>query len=529
MAVFGKYLYSMGLLAAAASLAGAQAPKCDVTDALKGNAARASLSVDMARQAGPGPAAASSLKSAIKLLDTPDKSADATAQAYVLGSALSLTLNQPGIGYTPKRSAVGFVTNGDATIDLVGTLDSLFTVVEKAKPACSELTSYWRGGQKFYLDAVNGAINALNADKLDSAESYATLANRIYKPSPYGTMILGTVASKRGNSAKAVAYWSEAAEAADKDTSYRDVRRQMLANIGSVYLANANAASGADRATAARNAAAAYRSLVEVPGTKGSYLSGGRQNYQSALLLAGDTAAFMQSLAPLLASPSAYEYQDLLNSAVNAARATKPTEAARLFEATLAQNPYSRDALFNLAVTYLTLEQNDKVAPIVSRLVAIDPANPENFNLSARAYLSLAKAAEKAKKSPQARAYNDSTLTWYTNGNKLPAEVTVTEFTPGEKLTISGTVLDRRDKADVNAAAAAPAPAKGAKGKAAKPAGKSYPAQPVTLKIDALDKTGAVIGSQSVTTEALTPGKSAKFSISIAVPNAAGYKYSIGG
>jgi hypothetical protein len=162
--------------------------------------------------------------------------------------------------------------------------------------------------------------------------------------------------------------------------------------------------------------------------------------------------------------------------------------------------------------------------------VALDPANPENYNLSARAYLSLAKAAEKAKKSPQARAYNDSTLAWYTRGNKLPVEATITEFTPGDKMTISGTVLDRRDKADVNAAAPAPAAAKGARGKAAaKPAGKSYPAQAVTLKFDALDKSGAVIGSQTVTTEALTPGQTGKFNLTIAAPAVAGYKYSIGG
>lgn len=528
MAVFGKAISAAALLVASTSVLGAQAPasKCDVTDALKGNAARASLGVNLAREAGATPLATTNLKNAVKLLESPEKGEDPVGRAYTLGTALSLTMNQPNIGFTPKRGAVGFVNNADATIDLPATMDSLFKVVETAKPGCAELTSYWRGGQKFYLDAVNGAINALNTDKLDSAEFYATKANQLYPSSPYGTMVLGSVASKRNNTAKAIEYWKLSAEEAGKDTSYRDVRRQMLNNIGSAYLTAANAASGAEKAAAARNAAETYAQLVAVPGTKGAYLNIGRQSLQSAYLLAGDTAAFVKSLEPLMTDPASYEPQDLLNSAVNAARAGKANEAAKLFEGTLVQNPNSRDALFNLAVTYLTLEQNDKVGSIVNRLVAVDPGNPENYNLAARAYLSLAKTAEKAKKTAAAAAYNDTTVIWYNKGNKLPVEVTFTEFSPTEKaVTIGGAVLDRRDKADA-ADAAAPAPK--AKGKAAaKPAAKTYPAKPVTLKFEALDKSGAVIGSESVSTDALTPGKSGNFSVTINAPNAVAYRYTI--
>jgi tetratricopeptide (TPR) repeat protein len=232
----------------------------------------------------------------------------------------------------------------------------------------------------------------------------------------------------------------------------------------------------------------------------------------------------VKSYEGLIANPSAHEYQDLLNSAVNAARSNKQADAAKLFEATLVQNPWSRDALFNLAVTYLALEQNDKVSPIVTRLVAVDPGNPENYNLGARAYLSLAKSAQTAKKTAVAAAYNDSTLAWYTKGNKLPVEVTFTEVSPSEsQLVIGGNVLDRRDKVDADAASARPA-----KGKApAQAAAKSTSPKPVTLKFEALDKSGTAIGSQSVTTEPLTPGKSAKFTVKLAATNALAYRYTI--
>jgi tetratricopeptide (TPR) repeat protein len=532
MALLAKKCLGAGALLLFSSVLGAQAapakPSCDVSESAKGNAARATLSVSLAKDAASPAVAATNLKNAVKLVDHVDKGDDPITNAYVLGTALSLWGNQPGIGLTPNRGALGFTTNPEGTLDLPSTLDSLFKVVETAKPNCTDYTAYWRAGQKFYLDVVNNAINALNAEKLDSAEYYATQANKLYAASPYGDMVLGSVASKKGNSARAIEYWGKAAEVAGKDSAYRDVRRQMLANLGSTYMDAANAATGADRVTNARKAADVYTQLIAVPGSKGQYLSGGRQQLQTAYLLAGDTAAAAKTWEPLLANPSAYDYQDLLNSAVAAARANRTADAGKLFEATLSQNPNSRDALYNVAVTYLTLEQNEKVGPIVKRLVEVDPGNPENYNLAARAYLSMAKAAQTAKKAAQAAAYNDTTVTWYNNGNKLPVEVTFTEFSPNDKqVVIGGSVLDRRDKTDANDPK--PAPAKAVKGKPAPkaPAAKTYPPKAVTLNFVALDKSGAEVGKETVTTEPLSPGQKAKFKVTIAAPNVVAYRYTI--
>ncbi len=531
MALLGRNSLVTGALFFASSALGAQAapakPACDVGESAKGNAARATLSVNLARDASTPAVAATNLKNAVKLTSVVEKGDDPVVSAYTLGSALSLWANQPGIGFSPKRGDLGFTTNPEATFDLPGTLDSLFTVVETAKPACSDYTAYWRAGQKFYLDVVNGAINALNSDKLDSAEYYATIANKLYAKSPYGTMVIGSVASKKNDNARAVEYWTKAAEAAASDTSYRDVRRQMLANVGTVHMNTAATATGAEKAAAARKAAEIYTALLELPGSKGTFAAGSRAQLQSAYLLLADTAAAIKTYADLLANPSAYEYTDLLNSAVNASRIMRSADAAKLFEGTLSQNPYNRDALFNLAVTYLTLEQNDKVGPLVTRLVAVDPANPENYNLAARAYLSLAKAAETAKRTSQAAAYNDSTLTWYNTGNKLHAEVTFREFSPSEKtVVIAGTVMDRRDKTEPTPAAA-PRPVKGKP--APKAQVKTFPPKPVVLTFVALDKSGAVVGTESVTTEALTPGKAAQFRVSISGANIVAYRYTIDG
>ncbi|MDB4883187.1 MAG: hypothetical protein JWL95_1953 [Gemmatimonadetes bacterium] len=536
MALYDRILPAAALLVAAATSLGAQqtksapaaaastAPVCDPAQPSSGNSARANISLQLAlKDQKTNPAsAAKNLAATVKLLDNNDKS-DELNRAYMLGSTLSLWMNQPNVGFTPKRSLIGFTTNPDATIDLPGAVDSLFKIVETAKPSCSFYTSYWRGGQQAFLDLVNGAIAALNADKLDSAQYYATQANRLYSGSPYPSMVLGNIANKRNNNADALKYWKASAASAASDTSYRDVERQVLGNIAGVYLNSARDAGTAKAAQveAAKQAAATYAQLIAIPGTKGSYVYVGRQNLQAALLIAGDTAALVQSYQSLIANPTAYEYQDLLNSAVSAARANRAADAVKLFEGVLQTNPYNRDALFNLAVEYLALAQNDKVGPVVQRLVAVDPGNPENYLLAARAYVDLGKTK---KGTPAAAAYNDSTVTWYNKGSKLPVDITFTEFTPSDKgLDIAGTVLDRRDKAassdDVTTTGA-----KSAK-KAPAKAATTFPAKPVTMKFEGLDKSGAVLGTQSVTTEALQPGKSVPFKLTIAAPNAIAYRY----
>jgi len=537
MAVFVRILPAAALLMATAASLGAQqqaatpqpaatAPACDATQPSSANALKASLTLQGAlkTQKTDPASAAKSLTTTVKALDNNDKGDDA-GRAYVLGSALALWMNQPGVGLTPKRSAVGFTSNPDATIDLPSAVDSLFKIVEATKPGCTYYTAFWRGGQQAYLDLVNGAINALNAEKLDSAQYYATQANKLYSASPYGTMVLGNIASKKNNNDEAVKYWQEAATAAASDTSYRDVERQVLGNIASVYLnqAHDDKAPKAAQVEAAKKAAETYTKILAIPGKPSP---SARQNLQAALLIAGDTASATKSYSELLVNPSAYEYQDLLNAAVTASRAGKAADAAKLFEGVLVVNPYNRDALFNLAVTYLSLGQNEKVPPVVTRLVAVDPGNPENYLLAARAYVDIAKT----RKGAAVAAVNDTTMTWFNKGSQLPVEVTFSEMSPGEKsLDIAGHVLDRRDKAAASAAGSTTSMRSAGAKKATQTAAakSSLPPKAVTLKFEALDKSGAVLGSQSVTTDALQPGKSAAFRVSIPAANAMAYRYTI--
>jgi tetratricopeptide (TPR) repeat protein len=537
MAVFVRVLPAVVLLAATATSLQAQGtpaqpPACEASQPGGSVGARANLSLQLAmKDQKTNPAnAAKNLQAAVKTLEAPTKGEELN-RAYMLGSVLALWLNQPSVGYTPKRSVVGFSTNPEANIDLPGTIDSLFKIVEASKPGCSYYTAYWRGGQQAYLDMVNNGIAALNADKLDSAEYYATMANKLYSGSPYGAMVLGNIANKRNKNDEAMKYWQEAATAAATDTVYRDVERQVLGNIASVYMNSArdDKAPKAAQVEAAKKAAEAYNKLLAVPGTSGAVSANARQNLQQALLMTGDTSSVTKSYADMLTNPSAYDYQALLTSAVAAVRANRNDDAAKLFANVLQVNPYNRDALFNLAVTHLNMGQYDKVAPLVTRLVAVDPGNPENYLLAARAYVEVAKTR---KGSAATSAVNDTTLSWFNRGQKLPVEVTFSEFSPGEKqLVIAGHVLDRRDKAaqvdQTSTTSGGSAAARAAAAKKAAAAKASFAPKAVTLKFDAIDKSGAVLGSKSVTTDALQPGKSAAFRVEIDAPNAAAYRYTI--
>ena len=143
----------------------------------------------------------------------------------------------------------------------------------------------------------------------------------------------------------------------------------------------------------------------------------------------------------------------------------------------------------------------------MTRLVAVDPGNPQNYTLAARAYVDI---AETRKGAAATTAVNDTTMMWFNKGSQLPVEVTITEMTPGEKsLELGGHVLDRRDKA-AQAAAGSTSSTRSSAKKAAAPAKSTFPPKAVTLKFEALDKAGAVIGSQSVTVDPLEPGKSAR-------------------
>jgi hypothetical protein len=526
MAAFTKILLVPTVLSATlATLLGAQAAQpgnqraCQI-DESSGQLGKALLSISLAQtnqNAQKWPEAANHLRNAVKTLEKPDKKNE-LGQRLVMGKALSLWLNQPDIGPTPTRGTLGFTQSPDVPVDLVAAVDSSFGQVEAANPACESETAAWRA-QKPWLSMVNQSIEAVNAGNTDTAEALANRSLRLYRRAPYAYMVLASAAQNRGQITKALQYHQQTIEAA-ADTSYAEARRQALLSIGNLAAEVADTASGAGRAQFAREARTAFERLIgEAPNSPQA--SQARGGLSRVLLIAGDTAAFRTSYKDQIENPEKYDYRDILASAVAAARSQQWQDAASLFENVSKLNPYNRDALYNLAVSYHELGQLaastadtakapakdrfaaeartafEKMPPILHRLVALDPGNADNWLLFARAYNALGKAAQKAKNTALHRAYNDSTVKYYKRSEELPVNIIFTEFTIGEaKSTLAGTVENRTDAA------------------------KSY-----NLRFEFLDRTGNVVGTKEVAVGPIAAKAKARFTTTIDGKNIAAFRY----
>ena len=115
------------------------------------------------------------------------------------------------------------------------------------------------------------------------------------------------------------------------------------------------------------------------------------------------------------------------------------------------------------------------------------------------------------------------------NGGVFPVDVVHHQTIPVQSIKVAFGVENRRDKLE-SGEGTTTTTTKGKKAKApAKPAPKAELSPvAVTLKFEALDKTGKVLGTSTVTTDPLTPGKSGSFRTTIDAPNAVAYRYTLG-
>ena len=533
MTKLGHRMLPALMVAGIAASAGAQQKACDIDEGNPNQVARAMLDLQFAQSAKPDDAAAK-LKDATKLLSEGDMKKNAVGRAFVQGKTLVMWMNQPSMtsGIT-TRGAIGLVDNPTASYDLVANIDSAFTVVEASNPECASQTAPWRQ-QKGWVDLTNKSIELANGGNMDSAVVLAKRSLMLSRNMPYGFMVLAQAAAKNNKAKEAIEYYKQAIAAA-KDTSMADTKRQLEMQLGSLAADAAEATqAGSEKTTYLGEAKSAYDALAKDPGTK--YADAARTGQARLATLSGDTTAIKASYADQLANPSAFSYASLMNAAVMAARANQAKDATKLFEAARVVNPYHRDVLYNLARLYLLDSAYDKGVTVAKQLVAVDPSNPDNYQLLAIGYAAIQKgygAKEKvledsakalgqkansskssavvkasvdaaARLSPVIKAYSDSTkvavdsaIKYQTLMAGLPVRVAFTEFTPTDsKVTIGGTIENQSDAA------------------------KSY-----TMKIDFLDKTGNVVTSQEVPVGPVPPHQKAPFSATGTGAGIVAFKY----
>ena len=364
----------------------------------------------------------------------------------------------------------------------------------------------------------------MNADKLDSAEYYATQANRLYAPVALRHHDSRWRRVEAGNTARAVEYWTKAAEAATRTRPIATYAGRCWRNIGSAYLDQANTASGADKAGRSPQGGRRLQPADRHSWHARPVPDSGRQQLQTAYLLAGDTAAAAKSGRRCSTNPTDYEYKDLLNSAVNAARANRSADAGKLFEASLAQNPVQpRRAVQpggHLPDARAERQGRAHRRRVSSRSI---PAIPRTTTLR-HGRISRWQGGADGQEGTALAALQRLHRALVQPGQQPADRGHLHEFSPNDKsVTIGGIVTGSSRQGRAFTARAAAPEREGSEGKLApKPSRPDLPPSRSTLNFDgARQGRTRAVGTQTVTTEPLAPGATAKFNFTIIAPNAA--------
>jgi tetratricopeptide (TPR) repeat protein len=466
---------------------------CDPVGNARGVIGKAYLSMQRATSAVQNNApAVKDIQDVIRGLSDIDDGGNALGKNFLLGQAYMLMTTQQGVSIESPRSALGLTTNPTGMVNLFAAADSAFTIVEKLSPNCVAMTTQWRRLRP-WINTLNSSMNALNAGSLDSAEFYANRALLIDRGAPYAYSVLGSVAAKRKNYTAANDFWNKALAAAGTDSTYADVKMKTMYEQADALATAANAATGADKQRLARQAIAAWNNYLTLS-TDDYIIANTIDTLIGLYRAAGDSASMSAIYTPILANTSKYGENALIHAGVAATKSGHSPDGVKLFEAARTLNPYSRDALYNLALTYYGANQPEKMFPIVKDLIALDPSNPDDQLLYAFAYQSLYKTATSPKLK---KTYSDSLV--YFNGvsENATVKVGVTDFQRGDKeTTLGGTIENRGTTA------------------------KTY-----TLSVDFLGKSGAVLGTQQVTVGPVAAKASQAFKVTLPAGGVYGFRY----
>ncbi len=349
--------------------------------------------------------------------------------------------------------------------------DTAFMRAEKLAPACGDEILAFRRATAAALQEPAGLL--LQAEKNDSALVIYRLATRIY---PTGTGTLTAVASlfeAQGKTDSAIVYYRKAASAGPAGDRAATMARARVAAIFAqtdqtdsavayytVILRSAEAAGDTDvRNTAAMNLGMVLyngkryqeaipvfrRYLVWRPDLMAArqYLASafretGMVDSADAVMRESGAAAGMGGSRPDTLS-AAY----LINRGAARYQANEHARAAEDFALALEDQPGNRLALRNLASTYYTLKNGEKLADAAGRIVALEPLSESARRLQIQGYLWLNDRAKLETLSDEL----DAMLVSFEDVKLQPT---------GTGATISGTATGR--KATRNGAAIAPAP-----------------------------------------------------------------------
>jgi tetratricopeptide (TPR) repeat protein len=428
--------------------------------------------------------------------------ANPLGRQMVLGRALANIATVPNQAPIVKRASIGYMSSPDGMIDVIAAADSAFDAIEAAAPAChAELEENRR---RLYAGMINSAVNLFNDHQVDTAEVLTRRSLSVYddyKLAYIAYNILGSILQSKNDMPGAIAAFTRMSTLMKGDTALAGDRKNTMMMVATLMMQEGENLES-DKKGAAMKDVIGYLDgiLKEFPDEVRMELMKAGPYIQS-----GDTASAKKLFANMLSGAGKYSDTQLFEGGVIAARAELLPEATSLFQEGLKKNPYSRDGLFNLGATLAQGAGWDQLPPILSRLIEVDPENPDNYRLWALFYQGRAKqlkplAEKKADTDPNVQAFtaaNDSLLKYFKRFQDAQVKVGFSLFShDGAKHVLSGRVENMGDAA------------------------KAY-----TLKFDFLDSTGKTVVSKEVAVAEVAAKGSKSFRLEVEGAGIVAFKY----
>jgi tetratricopeptide (TPR) repeat protein len=336
--------------------------------------------------------------------------------------------------------------------------DSAFTKASALIPECAEDIKSWR--QRAWLPLMTPATEFVREGHADSAMTLFRLASVISRAMPQGFYNMGVLFANNGQTDSAIVYFQRAQELAASDA--KQFRRDRSA-------ATFNLAAMLQRNNEHERAVVELRQYVEwEPDDVDA-----KRALATSLRAIGkpeEAAAIDREVLAAAQASGDLSTGDMMSLGINLFNDKKFAEAADAFRQVLVKEPWSRDALYNLANAYYALDDGAMLVETATRLVEQDPLSEEVRKLLAQGY----------------RITADTTrlIEVVTELLAMPTTVTVQRFNG----TATGAVLGGI-----------------ATGKQAERDGSEVAPAPRTLVVEFVNGEGTVVTSAEVAVPALQP------------------------
>jgi tetratricopeptide (TPR) repeat protein len=456
--------------------------------------ATAQISIERAAQSPEGEPAAEALRAAMRLLTNDRRfTTNPLGLAYARGQIYVLWMHQVSEPVTMTPADLGLGRDRTTQVDLAQMADSMLTIVETGAPGCASDIDRWRQS-KPWNDRIAAAYRFLGQGALDSADYYAGKARQLDRRSPFLFNLLAQIEFRRGNPELALTHLLEALTRAEQDTSLAETTAQIRTQYAAMLQESAMLQSDtAKRNPVLRTAAGHFLRLAQddPAGPNGPAFLSAALNIGMVM---SDSTIVRSVIDPMVADPAPYPDLALLLGAETSRLQNRAADAMKLYEATLAKNPYNRDANYFLAFLYLEAKQPAKTNELLDRLLTLDPSNPDNLLMKTLAARQIADAEQdRTRRAALIREVEALSAREAAMQHRL--EVTGFERRP-EGALLEGRIENR--------------------GRAAK----TY-----TVEFEFLDIAGTVVETMTATTESAAPNAFVTFSVTATKPGIAAYRY----